>query len=106
LLVEALRRAHPANTAQSKVQDREKIRDALASFDSPEHAVPGLDGPLYFNANRDMPRSSRFGSYERGRLVSAPIQLVTVQNPDLIDLSKEMRAGHIVNIGDRFFWLR
>jgi hypothetical protein len=105
-MVEALRRAHPANTAQSKVQDREKIRDALASFDSPEHAVPGLDGPLYFNANRDMPRSSRFGAYERGRLVSAPIQLVTVQNPDLIDLSKEMRAGHIVNIGDRFFWLQ
>jgi ABC-type branched-subunit amino acid transport system substrate-binding protein len=106
LLVEALRRAHPANTVQSKVQDREKIRDALASFDSPEQAVPGLDGPLYFNANRDMPRPSRFGSFERGRLVSAPIQLVTVQNPDLIDLSKEMRAGHIVNIGDRFFWLQ
>jgi branched-chain amino acid transport system substrate-binding protein len=106
LLVEALRRADLANTAQSKVQDREKIRDALASFDSPEHAVPGLDGPLYFNANRDMPRPSRFGSCERGRLVSAPIQLVTVQNPDLIDLSKELRAGHIVNIGDRFFWLQ
>ena len=106
LLVAALRRAHPANTSQSKAQDREKIRDALTSFDSLEHAVPGLDGPLYFNANRDMPRPSRLGWYERGRLVSAPIQLVTVQNPDLIDLSKEMRAGHIVNIGDRFFWLR
>ena len=106
LLVAALRRAHPANTSQSKAQDREKIRDALTSFDSLEHAVPGLDGPLYFNANRDMPRPSRLGWYERGRLVSAPIQLVTVQNPDLIDLSKEMRAGHIVNIGDRFFWLQ
>jgi len=106
LLVAALRRAHPANTAQSKVEDREKIRDALASFDSLEQAVPGLDGPLYFNANRDMPRPSRLGWYERGRLVGAPIQLVTVQNPDLIDLSKKMRAGHIVNIGDRFFWLQ
>jgi ABC-type branched-subunit amino acid transport system substrate-binding protein len=106
MLVEALRRAHPANTAESKVRDREKIRDALASFDSPEHAVPGLDGPLWFNANRDMPRASRFGMYERGRLVSAPIQLVTVQNPDLVDLPKEMRAGHIVNMGDRFFWLQ
>jgi branched-chain amino acid transport system substrate-binding protein len=106
LLVEALRRAHPADTEESKVEDREKIREALASFDSPEHALPGLDGPLYFNANRDMPRASRLGLFERGRLVSAPIQLVTVQNPDLIDLSKEMRAGHIVNIGDKFFWLQ
>lgn len=106
MMVEALRRAHPANTAQSKGQDREKIRAALASFDSPEHAVPGLDGPLYFNANRDMPRSSRFGMFERGRLVSAPIQLVSVQNPDLVDLRTEMRAEHIVNIGDKFFWLQ
>jgi branched-chain amino acid transport system substrate-binding protein len=53
-----------------------------------------------------MPRASRFGAYERGRLVSAPIQLVTVQNPDLVDLAKEVRAGHIVNIGDKFFWLQ
>jgi ABC-type branched-subunit amino acid transport system substrate-binding protein len=106
MMVAALRRAHPTNTAESKVADREKIRAALATFNSPEQAVPGLDGPLYFNANRDMPRSSRFGSYERGRLVSAPIQLVTVQNPELIDIPAEVRAGRIVGIGNRFFWLQ
>jgi ABC-type branched-subunit amino acid transport system substrate-binding protein len=37
ILVEALRRAHPANTAQSKAEDREKIRAALAGIDSAEH---------------------------------------------------------------------
>ncbi len=106
IMTEALRRAHPANTAQSKARDREKIRDALASIDSPEHGVLGLDGPLYFNPNRDMPRSLRFGSFDRGRLVSAPIQIVAVQNPALIDLGKEIAAGRIVTIGDRFFWLQ
>jgi len=35
--------------------------------------------------------------------VYAGIDIVHVGS---IDLSKEMRAGHIVNIGDRFFWLR
>ncbi len=106
LLIEALRRAHITATPDSKARDREKIRDALASIDSPAHAVPGLDGPLYFNADRNAPRSLRFGSFDRGRLVSAPLQLVTVQNPELIDLPAELRAGHIVNIGNRFYWLQ
>jgi ABC-type branched-subunit amino acid transport system substrate-binding protein len=106
LLVEALRRAHPVNTVQSKARDREKLRDALASIDRPEQAVPGLDGPLYFDANRDMPRSLRFGSFDRGRLVSAPIQLVAVQNQELVDIQKEMDEGHIISTGDRFYWLQ
>ena len=40
-----------------------------------------------------MPRSLRFGYFDRGRLVSAPLQLVAVQNPDLIDLPKELAPG-------------
>ncbi len=106
VLVEALRRAHPANTKQNKAADREKVRAALASIDSPEQAVPGLDGPLYFDAGRDMPRSLRFGYYDRGRLVSAPLQLVAVQRPDRIDLMKELRAGNVINIGQEFFWIQ
>ncbi len=106
LMVEALRRAHVADTADSKAQDREKVRDALASIDSPAHSVPGLDGPLYFDAGRDMPRSLRFGYYDRGRLVSAPLQLVAVRDPDLIDLGHELRTGNVINIGMNFFWIQ
>jgi ABC-type branched-subunit amino acid transport system substrate-binding protein len=106
LLVEALRRAHPANTPESKAQDREKVRAALASIDSPEHSVPGLDGPLYFDAGRDMPRSLRFGYYDRGRLVSAPLQLVEVRHPEFIDLMKELRSGNVINIGQNFYWVQ
>ncbi len=93
LMVEALRRAHIANTPQSKAEDREKLRAALLSIDSPEHSVPGLDGPLYFDANRDMPRALRFGYYDRGRLVSTPLQLVEVRHPEFIDLAKEADIG-------------
>jgi ABC-type branched-subunit amino acid transport system substrate-binding protein len=106
LLIEALRRAHPADTAQSKAEDREKVRTALAGIDSAEHGVPGLAGQLYFNAGRDMPRSLRFGYYDRGRLVSAPLQLVAVQHPDLIDLWKQLKTGNVINIGPNFFWVQ
>ena len=106
LMVEALRRAHLGNTTASKAEDREKVRTALASIDGPDQAVPGLDGPLFFNAGRDMPRSLRFAYYDRGRLVSAPLQLVAVQHPDLVDLIKELRAGNIINIGPDFFWVQ
>jgi ABC-type branched-subunit amino acid transport system substrate-binding protein len=106
LMVEALRRAHPANTPQSKAQDREKLRAALASIDSPEHAVPGLDGPLYFDAGRDMPRALRFAYYDRGRLVSTPLQLVEVHHPEFIDLATELRSGNVINIGPNFYWIQ
>ena len=106
IMVEALRRAHPGNTAQSKAPDREKVRAALAGIDSPDHAVPGLDGPLYFDGERDMPRSLHFGYFDRGRLVSAPLQLVSVHHPDLVDLMKELKAGTVINIGPNFYWVQ
>jgi hypothetical protein len=53
-----------------------------------------------------MPRSLRFGYYDRGRLVSAPLQLVAVQHPDLLDLWKELRSGNVINIGPDFFWVQ
>jgi branched-chain amino acid transport system substrate-binding protein len=106
LMVEALRRAQIGNTTANKAEDREKVRTALASIDSPAHGVPGVTGLLYFDVGRDMPRSLRFGYYDRGRLVSAPLQLVAVQHPDLIDLSKELKSGNIINIGYDFFWVQ
>ncbi len=106
IMVEALRRAHPGNTPESKASDRKKLRAALAGIDSPDNAVPGLDGPLYFDGERDMPRSLHIGYFDRGRLVSAPLQLVSVHHPNLVDLMKELKAGTIINIGPNFYWVQ
>jgi branched-chain amino acid transport system substrate-binding protein len=106
VLVEALRRAHIGGTAGTRAEDREKVRQALASIDDPASAPLGINGPLYFDANREMPRPIRYGFFRKDSFISAPLQLVPVENPDLIDVVHEMDAGHIVQIGDLLYWLQ
>jgi ABC-type branched-subunit amino acid transport system substrate-binding protein len=106
LLVEAIRRAHIDNTEASKEADREKIRAAVAAFDNPTNAVPGIASALFFDAKQEMPRPMQYGYFHRGRFLSAPLQLVPVQDRDLVDIDGEMAQGHIVQIGERFFWLQ
>ena len=106
LLVEALRRAHVGAVPGTRQADRDAVRAALAGIDRPEVAVPGINGPLYFNAAREMPRPIRYGFFRQGRFVSAPLQLVRVQDPDLVDIDRETEQGHIVQIGEEFYWLQ
>jgi branched-chain amino acid transport system substrate-binding protein len=106
VMVEALRRAHVGARPETRQADREAVRTALAGIDSPAQAVPGNNGPLYFNAAREMPRPLRYGFFHEGRFVSAPLQLVRVQNPDLVDIDHETEQGHIVQIGEEFYWLQ
>jgi len=106
VVVEAIRRAHVADTDASRADDREKVRAALAAMTDPATAPLGINGPLYFDANRQMPRPIRYGFFRKDRFISAPLQLVRVQNPELIDVVAEMDAGHIVQIGDLLYWLQ
>lgn len=106
VLVAAIRRAHIGDTAATKQADRAKVRDALAGFDSPAHSEPGIDDALYFNAAREMPRPMQYGYFNEGHFMSAPLQLVPVKDRDLVDIDREIEAGHMVQIGDRFFWLQ
>jgi len=106
LMVEALRHAQLGNTPASKAADREHVIEQLAAINRPEVAVPGLEGPLYFDSNHDMPRAIRMGFFRLGRFVTAPLQLVPVENPELINSDEEEKAGHIVTLGGRKYWLQ
>ena len=78
----------------------------MAKIDHPQVAVAGLTGSLYFDANRNMPRPFRVGFFRRGRFITAPLQLVLVENPGAIDLEEEARKGHVVSFGNRHYWLQ
>jgi branched-chain amino acid transport system substrate-binding protein len=106
LMIEALRRAHPQLTAASKADDRERVRAALAELTSPAQAVPGLDGRLYFSATHEMPRPMRLGIFQSGRLISAPLQLVQLENPATVAVDKEIENGNVVSVRGKFFWLQ
>src|SRR6516162_10250008 len=106
LMIEALKRAAVQNRSDSKVADRDRVRVALAAIDSPKSAVVGLTGRLYFNANRDIPRPIRLGFFHYGRFVTAPLQLVRIDQPDGIDLAAEREKGHVIAFEDGRYWIQ
>lgn len=106
LIAEALQRAGVALTAQSRDEDRQKIRDWLATQRSSDNALQGLTGPLYFDEDQTLPQPVRIGRFVEGRFVSAPIQLQAIPNPALIDLDRELAAGHVIRIDQRFYWFQ
>jgi branched-chain amino acid transport system substrate-binding protein len=106
LMIEAMRGAGLQNRPDTKQADRERVRAALAKIDRPQAAVAGLTGSLYFDQNRDMPRPFRVGIIRRGRFITAPLQLVLVENPEAIDLDEETRKGRIVSFGTQPHWLQ
>src|SRR4051812_13022494 len=106
LMVEALRRAGIQNRPETKQADRERVRAELGKINRPGTAVTGITESLYFDANRDMPRPSRVGFFRHGRFITAPLQLVLVENPEAIDLNEDVRKGYIVSLGSRHYWLQ
>ena len=104
--IEALRRAHIHDTRATRAVDRQKVRAALSAMTDPAKAPVGINGPLYFTAERSMPRPIRFGFFYKDRFISAPLQLVRVENPNLIDAVHEMDLGHVVQIGDVLYWVQ
>jgi branched-chain amino acid transport system substrate-binding protein len=106
LMIDALKRAAVQNRSDSKVVDRDRVRVALAAIDSPKSAVVGLTGRLYFSANRDIPRPIRLGFFHYGRFVTAPLQLMRIDQPDGIDLAAERETGHVATFGNRHYWIQ
>jgi branched-chain amino acid transport system substrate-binding protein len=106
LMIEALKRADVKNRSDSKIADRDRVRVALGAIDSPKSAVAGLTGRLYFNTNRDIPRPIRLGFFRYGRFVTAPLQLVHIDQPNGIDLAAEREKGHVVTFRDRHYWIQ
>src|SRR6266404_3304081 len=106
LMIEALKRADVKNRSDSKIADRDRVRVAFGAIDSPKSAVAGLTGRLYFNTNRDIPRPIRLGFFRYGRFVTAPLQLVRIDQPNGIDLAAEREKGHVVTFRDRHYWIQ
>jgi branched-chain amino acid transport system substrate-binding protein len=68
-------------------------RDALAAIDSVGNAIPGLSGPLYFDAMRSTPPTLSFGLFDFRSLLSAPLQYRAVDEGSTVDLAADKAAG-------------
>ena len=104
ILIRALQGAHVQDTPNSRGQDREAVRGQLAAINSPSTAVSGLSGPLYFNAHHDMDVPIRIGTFKRREFYSAPLQMVLVNHPEVLDIENLVASGRILKEGDQYFW--
>lgn len=68
-------------TGSSPAAERRKIRDWIAALDRPGSAAQGVAGPIYFDQDHNVQRGVAIGTFEAGRLVSAPVQFTSVADP-------------------------
>jgi len=62
---------------------RKKLRDTIASFNTPETAtVIGFTGPNYFDEHGNISKPISMGIYRENRLISAPLQLISPDEND------------------------
>lgn len=105
VVVAALQATTLKDTSASVDGDRLQVAKQLGAIHSPQTAVDGLDGLLYFdNAHNGVATPIRFGQFSHGQFLSAPLQVVSVSNPGLVDLASELSAGDIIQAGEQYYW--
>lgn len=77
---------------------RARVRDALASFNGPDHAIPGLLGPIYFDQEQTTPRAAVFGVESEQEFISAPDQLKPYSPSAGTTLEEDLASGAAVNV--------
>ena len=105
ILAKAMRKAGIQGDRNNLKQERQKLRDALASFDRPDNAMHGITGEIYFDENGDVVQPFAMGLFRQQRLISAFVQLQAVTDLARIpDIQSELSTGRILKIGDRYLY--
>jgi len=92
-----------ASAAPSALRGR--IRAALAAMTSPDGAIHGLSGAIFFplDAN-DAALPELVGTYDGAELISAPTQLTPIREQGVSDYLAELTAGRALYVNDRFMY--
>lgn len=102
--VQAIQEAGITGDVEHLVEDRRKIRGALAEFDVSAKAIEGITGSIYFDAHGNTISSPTIGIFQHQQLVSALTQLHPVDNLNQLgDLDAQIAAGRILQAGENYF---
>jgi len=77
LIVSAIQQAGIQGKPETLRDDRQKIRDFLASITNQKNAVEGTTGLTYFNDNGDAQKPVSIGIYKQKKIISVLTQLKT-----------------------------
>jgi len=102
IAIEAIKRAKPGG---DPAQNRERIRNQLTTFSNIETAYKGVTGRIYFDENGNAMKPFPFGVYLQSKLISAPVQLKPIVNPEaIVDLHDELEKENILAIDDHYMY--
>ncbi len=88
-----------------RIANQIELIEVLSGLTSMADSVDTPIGRLYFDEFGSAIKSSPFGRYQQGRLISAPVQLTPVAEPEArLDLEAERAAGNIVEEGDTVYY--
>ncbi len=99
---EALRRSHVGNTDADRVEDRRAVREQLEGFNSRDSSVPGLGGPIYFDADGAGVTPVAVGIFQGRELLSAPVQLHPVDDLERRDLPQAVADGELFQVNGQY----
>lgn len=91
------------NKTNDTIKLRELVKDSLIHMDSPDEAIAGLSGPLYFNNQGELVSNISVGVFSNKKLISTFTQLDPVKNIDQIhDLKKKLNENEIIPVDDQY----
>jgi len=105
VLAQALKLAQIKAQPDTLVQDRQQIRDTLASFTNIEDAVIGTTGFNYFDEQRDAQKPVSLGIYKNRNSVSALTQLQVMRSTaEIADLEEAKRDTRVLQINGKYMY--
>ena len=103
VLVEAIKKAQIEGDRKNIDEERKLVRDSLASFNSPENAIEGLEGILYFDEEGNAKIPLSMGQFENQKFISAFTQLSPVPDIRAVEnLEEKLDTGEILIVNDRY----
>lgn len=83
--LQAIKATHATGNQNSLKSERGNIRNYLEALNSPDKALDGARGQIYFDSKHNFSPPPTFGVFQDGNFIPAPLQLRPVQNKDLVN---------------------
>ncbi|MEL6496581.1 MAG: ABC transporter substrate-binding protein [Cyanobacteria bacterium J06623_7] len=102
IAVNAIARANLTNEIDLATA-RTKVQQALNQTNSPDTAVRGLNGKLYFEPGGDFDNSIYIGTFSQQQFISAFTQLQPIENLKTVEnLAAELADGRILKVDGKY----
>lgn len=86
-------------------QNRESIRAYLSGLTKLDPSMRGATGFIYFDNDRNAIKPVPIGVYDSGELISAPIQMKTIPNIEIVrDLQNQLSSGNILKLDNHYYF--